>query len=230
MSERTILIVEDDAAIRRGLRGALVSEGYRVLEAPDGLTGLDLGLREDPDLVVLDLMLPGLDGYEVLRRWRDDGLETPVVVLTARGLEEDKVRGLRLGADDYVVKPFGLDELLARIESRLRAWDRERGLSERTTLRLGEATVDFRARTVRRGNDETHLTPKELALLRYLVSREGAAASRAEILDAVWGEDEAVVSRVVDMTVLGLRRKVEADPSSPGHVLTVPRVGYRFRR
>jgi two-component system alkaline phosphatase synthesis response regulator PhoP len=187
MSERTILVVEDDAAIRRGVRDALESEGYRVLEAPDGLTGLETGLREDPDLVILDLMMPGLDGLEVLRRWRADGLDTPVVVLTAKGLEEDRVAGLRLGADDYVVKPFGLAELLARVESRLRVWDRERGLGERTTLRLGEATVDFRARTVRRGEEEVHLTPKELDLLRFFAAREGEALGRAAILDAVWG-------------------------------------------
>jgi two-component system alkaline phosphatase synthesis response regulator PhoP len=230
MTDRTILVVEDDGAIRAGLRAALVSEGYGVLEAPDGLSGLACGLEEDPDLIVLDLMLPGLDGLEVLRRWRADGLETPVLVLTARGLEEDRVRGLRLGADDYVVKPFGLDELLARIASRLRTWDRERGFSERATLRLGDATVDFRACAVRRGDDEIHLTPKEAALLRFLVSREGEALSRAAILAAVWKDDPETVSRVVDMTVLGLRRKVEADSASPRHVLTVPRVGYRFKR
>jgi DNA-binding response OmpR family regulator len=225
LSDRTILLVEDDEAIRRGVKDALVSEGYRVIEAPDGLTGLDLGLRMDPDLVILDLMLPGLEGLEVLRRWRDDGLETPVIVLTARGLEEDRVRGLRLGADDYVVKPFGLDELLARVASRLRAWDRERGLAGRTTVRVGDATVDFRARTVRRGDETTNLTPKEHALLRFLVSREGEALSRAAILDAVWADDPETVSRVVDMTVLGLRRKLD-----PRHIVTVPRVGYRFER
>ena len=140
------------------------------------------------------------------------------------------MRGLRLGADDYVVKPFGLDELLARIASRLRAWDRERGLAPRHALRLGDATVDFRARAVRRGDEEVHLTPKETALLRFLVAREGEALSRAAILAAVWRDDPETVSRVVDMTVLGLRRKIEAEPSSPRHVITVPRVGYRFRR
>jgi two-component system alkaline phosphatase synthesis response regulator PhoP len=230
MDERTILLVEDDATIRRGLRDALESEGHRVLEAADGLTALGLGLREDPDLVILDLMLPGLDGLEVLRRWRADGLETPVIVLTARGLEEDRVKGLRLGADDYVVKPFGLSELLARVASRLRTWDRERGLVGRARLRLGDATVDFRARTVRRGGEAVHLTPKEHALLRFLVSREGEALSRPAILAAVWGEEPETTSRVIDMTVLGLRRKIEADPSAPKHVITVPRVGYRFER
>ena len=230
MGDRRILIVEDEAAIRRGVADALRSEGYDVLEAPDGLTGLAMGLREDPDLVILDLMMPGLDGFEVLRRWRDDGLDTPVIVLTARGLEEDRVKGLRLGADDYVIKPFGLDELLARVASRLRAWDRERGLTGRTTVRVGEATVDFSARAVRRGDETVNLTPKELDLLRFFTTREGEALSRAAILDAVWSDAPETVSRVVDMTVLGLRRKLEADPSQPRHVVTVPRIGYRFQR
>jgi DNA-binding response OmpR family regulator len=230
MGDRRILIVEDEASIRRGVAAALRSEGYDVLEAPDGLTGLGMGLREDPDLVILDLMMPGMDGFEVLRRWRDDGLDTPVIVLTARGLEEDRVRGLRLGADDYVVKPFGLEELLARVESRLRAWDRERGLTGRSTVRVGEATVDFRARTVRRGGETVNLTPKEMDLLRFLVEREGEALSRSAILDAVWGDAPDTVSRVIDMTVMGLRRKLEPDPANPSHVITVPRVGYRFQR
>jgi len=230
MTDRTILLVEDDAAIRRGVGDALRSEGYAVLEAADGLTGLSMGLCEDPDLAILDLMMPGMDGFEVLRRWRADGLETPVIVLTARGLEDDRVKGLQLGADDYVVKPFGLAELLARVESRLRAWDRERGLTGRSTIRVGGATVDFRARTIRRDDTTVNLTPKEQDLLRFFTGREGEALSRAAILDAVWSEDPETVSRVVDMTVMGLRRKLEADPSDPKHVVTVSRVGYRFER
>ena len=149
MTDRRILVVEDDRTIREGLTDALRSEGYEVLAAPDGDTGLRLGLTEDPDLVVLDLMLPGLDGFAVLERLRKDGVETPILVLTARGLEEDKVRGLDLGADDYVVKPFGLSELLARIRSRLRAWDRERGFEGLRRLRFGAVSVDFAARAVK---------------------------------------------------------------------------------
>lgn len=229
MTERRILVVEDDASIRAGLCDALRSEGYGVIEAADGLTGLELGLREDPDLIVLDLMMPGLDGFEVLERLRADGLETPVLVLTARGLEQDRVRGLDLGADDYVVKPFGLRELLARVRSRLRAWDRERGLDRGDVLRFGGITVDFRARGATRDGEEIHLTPQEFALLRFFASKEGAAVSRRDLRAAVWG-DEEVVSRVVDTAILGLRKKVEPDPTSPSHITTVRGVGYRFRR
>ena len=132
-----ILVVEDDEGIREGLRDALESEGYVVLAAADGDEGLRLGLRDDPDLILLDLMLPGLDGFEVLERLRRDHVATPVLVVTARGLEDDRVRGLDLGADDYVVKPFALDELLARVRARLRAWDRERGLDAAAVLRFG---------------------------------------------------------------------------------------------
>ncbi|MHC4469712.1 MAG: response regulator transcription factor [Planctomycetota bacterium] len=229
MADRTILVVEDDAAIRMGVRDALASEGYRVLEAADGDTGLRMGLTEDPDLIVLDLMLPGLDGFEVLRCLRADCVETPVLVLTARGLEQDRVKGLDLGADDYIVKPFGLAELLARVRSRLRSWDRERGLDRGAVLRFGGVTVDFDARSAVKDGEPLHLTPKELDLLAYLASRQGRAVSRAELLGAVWGEEE-VVSRVVDTAILGLRKKVEAEPAEPRHILSVRGVGYRFAR
>jgi DNA-binding response OmpR family regulator len=227
MAERTILVIEDDPAIRMGVVDALSSEGFSVLEAADGDTGLRKGLTEDPDLIVLDLMLPGLDGFEVLRRLRADDVETPVLVLTARGLEEDRVRGLDLGADDYMVKPFGLAEFLARVRSRLRAWDRERGLEGDAVLRFGGVTVHFEARTATRDGEPVNLTPTELDLLRHLASRRGRAVSRAELLRAVW-RDEEVVSRVVDTAVLGLRKKLEATPAAPRHILSVRGIGYRF--
>ena len=229
MTDRRILVIEDDATIREGIEDALRSEDYEVISAEDGLTGLHLGLREDPDLIVLDLMLPGLDGFEVLRRLRADGLETPVLILTARGLEADRVKGLDLGADDYVVKPFGLMEFLARVRSRLRAWDRERGFEDGTVLRFAGVTVDFAARTAARDGGDLGLTPQEFALLEFLASRDGKAAPRADILRAVWGGDE-VHSRVIDTAVLGLRRKVEPDPARPVHLLSVRGVGYRFSR
>lgn len=229
MDERRILVVEDDPAIRLGLRDALRSEGYDVLEAADGPTGLDLGLTEDPDLIVLDLMLPGMDGFEVLRRWRDDGVETPVLVLTARGLERDRVKGLDLGADDYVGKPFSLAELLARVRGRLRAWDRERGLDRGAVVRFGGVTVDFEARRAVRDGEDLGLTPQELDLLAFLVRNEGRAVSRAELLKALWAEEE-VVSRVIDTAILGLRKKVEPDPADPRFVVSVRGVGYRFQR
>jgi DNA-binding response OmpR family regulator len=223
---RRILLVEDDATIRGGLRDALRSEGYEVLEAADGAKGLEAGLRDDPDLIILDLMLPGMDGYEVLERLRRDAVETPVLVLTARGLEEDRVKGFRLGADDYVVKPFSLAELLARVASRLRAWDRERGLSGRRMLRLGGVVIDFAARTARREGEEIGLTPTEIDLLSFLAERRGKAVSRAEILRGVWKVD--VTDRVIDMAVLNLRKKLEEDPAKPVHLVSVRGFGYRL--
>jgi DNA-binding response OmpR family regulator len=223
---RKILVVEDDATIRGGLRDALRSEGYEVLEAADGRKGLDAGLRDDPDLIILDLMLPGMDGYEVLERLRKDAVETPVLVLTAKGLEEDRVKGFALGADDYVVKPFSLAELLARVASRLRAWDRERGLSGRQMLRMGGVVVDFAARTARKDGEEIGLTPTEIDLLLFLAERRGRAVSRAEILRVVWKDD--VTDRVIDMAVLNLRKKLEEDPAKPVHLVSVRGFGYRL--
>jgi DNA-binding response OmpR family regulator len=228
--DKRILVIEDDATIRRGLRDALRSEGYEVLEAADGDAGLALGLTADPDLVVLDLMLPRLDGFEVLKRLRADGVETPVLVLTARSLPQDRVRGLDLGADDYVSKPFGLAELLARVRSRLRAWDRERGLHQGTVLRFGGVTVDFAARRATRDGADLGLTPQELGLLALLARNEGRALSRAEILEALWADRAEVVSRVIDTAILGLRKKVEPDPAHPRHVVSVRGTGYRFTR
>ena len=229
MPRHRILVVEDDAGIREGLQDALEIEGYEVLTAADGQVGLERGLREDPDLILLDLMLPKLDGFEVLERLRRDHVETPILVLTARGLEEDRVRGLDLGADDYVLKPFGLPELLARIRSRLRTWDRERGHDEGRVLRFGDVSVDFEAHRAEKGGEVLVLTPKELALLRYLADREGQAVTRGDLLATVWAEED-VASRVIDTAVLGLRKKVERDPATPRHVISVRGVGYRFER
>jgi DNA-binding response OmpR family regulator len=226
---RRILVIEDDEGIRGAVADALRSEGYEVLTAADGTRGLALGLAEDPDLVLLDLMLPGLDGFEVLRRLRADHVQTPVLVVTARGLEEDRVRGLDLGADDYLVKPFALGELLARVRARLRTWDRERGLDEERVLRFGNVSVDFVARTATRDDVDLRLSPKEFELLRFLADHEGRAVSRVELLRGVWAGEE-VVSRVIDTAVLGLRKKVETDPARPRHVVSVRGLGYRFER
>lgn len=229
MNAPTILVVEDDEAIRQGLQDALQGEGYGVLTCADGESGLEVGLREDPDLIVLDLMLPGLHGFEVLKRLRADHVETPVIVLTALGQERDRVNGLDLGADDYLMKPFSLAELLARVRSRLRAWDRERGLTSRSILRFAGVTVDFRARSALRDGREIGLTPLEFTLLECFAANEGRALSRTHLEHAVWPEDE-VISRVVDTAVLGLRKRIEPDPHKPRHLVSVRGYGYRFRR
>ena len=225
MRRSTILLVEDEPSIREGLRDALEGEGYRVLEAPDGVKGLHSGLTQDPDLILLDLMLPGMDGFDVLRRLRDDGVETPVLCLTARGLEQDRVKGLELGADDYIVKPFGLRELLARVDARLRAWDRERGLVSKEMLHFGSVTADFVGRRVVRDGGDVRLSPQEFDLLRFFAMHEGKALSRAALLRGVWGDGSEAVSRVVDNGVMALRKKL-----GPDHFASVRGVGYRFDR
>lgn len=227
MTARTILVVEDDDAIRMGLTDALEMEGYTVLAAADGEIGLEMGLTEDPDLIVLDVMMPRMDGFEVLKRLRADRLDTPVLMLTARGLERDRVEGLDLGADDYMVKPFSLSELLARIRSRMRSWDRERGLGDERVLRFGDVTVDFTARAAERNGEPVPLTPKEFELLAFFGANPGRALSRVDLLRGVWSDDD-VVSRVIDTAMLGLRKKLEQDPTDPRHFISVRGVGYRF--
>ena len=231
MTHARILVVEDNEDLAFGLRTNLEIEGHEVAVAHDGREGLERALQTPPDLVILDLMLPGLDGFRVLRELRKRDPATPVLVLTARGEEADKVRGLRLGADDYVTKPFGLLELLARVEALLRRAGRAvAGDGERWTF--GEVTVDADRRTVTRAGEVVELSPKELDLLLALLRRDGAVVSRLDLLREVWGyqEEVAVVSRTVDTHVVELRRKLEAEPARPRHILTVRKAGYRLER
>ena len=229
-----ILVVEDNADLAYGLQNNLEIEGYEVRVAEDGETGLKRARAWDPELIILDLMLPDLDGYRVLQHLRKDGIQTPVLILTARGEESDKVLGFRLGADDYVTKPFGVLELLARVEAILR---RVRSAPapgnaesvEGDLVLFGPVSVDARARIVLRDGEEVPLTPKELDLLLALIRREGAVASRLDLLKEVWGHRAAVVSRTVDTHISELRRKLEDEPSDPQHILTVHKAGYRFQ-
>jgi DNA-binding response OmpR family regulator len=226
-----VLVVEDNADLAYGLRNNLEIEGYEVRVAEDGETGLKRARAWNPDLIILDLMLPDLDGYRVLQHLRKEGIRTPVVILTARGEESDKVLGFRLGADDYVTKPFGVLELLARVEAvlrRSRGTDRTPGEDEES-LAFGDIHVDARARRVIKRGREVALTPKELDLLLALVRRDGAVASRQDLLKEVWGHRAAVVSRTVDTHVAELRRKLEDEPAVPRHILTVHKAGYRFQ-
>ncbi|HEU4557311.1 MAG TPA: response regulator transcription factor [Longimicrobium sp.] len=229
---RSILVVEDNPDLAFGLRNNLEIEGYAVEVAADGLTGLDLALRTRPDLIVLDLMLPGLDGYRVLQGLRQNGSTTPVLVLTARGDEADKVRGLKLGADDYVTKPFGLLELLARVEALLRrasSADPAKAEPAPDAVRFGDVEVHPESRTVLRAGAEVPLTPKEFDLLLALIGRGGRIAGRVELMREVWGHRAAIISRTVDTHVAELRRKLEIDPANPRHILTVRKAGYRFQ-
>ena len=228
MSSR-ILLVEDNSALAAGVEHNLRLEGYDVRLAEDGIAGLAAAREWGPDLVILDLMLPDIDGYRVLETLRREGRRMPVIVLTARGEEADKVRGFRLDADQYVTKPFGLMELLERVRSLLRrAAERAGAAPAAAVLRFGDVVVDTAARTVTKGGAPCALTPKAYELLLALVRRKGAVASRMELLREVWGYGGLVMSRTVDSHVAELRRKVEDDPAAPRHIVTVWKVGYRF--
>jgi DNA-binding response OmpR family regulator len=226
-----VLIVEDNADLAYGLRTGLEIEGYEVAVAEDGETGLARARQWLPDLVILDLMLPGMDGYRVLKSLRDDGLEMPVLILTARGQEADKVLGFRLGADDYVTKPCGVLELLARVGAllrRSRMADRGAHGSLEALERFGDVEINPASRTVTKSDEPVALSPKEFDLLLTLVRRRGAVASRVELLREVWGHRVEVMTRTVDIHIAELRRKLEDDPSAPRHILTVWKAGYRL--
>jgi two-component system, OmpR family, alkaline phosphatase synthesis response regulator PhoP len=227
-----VLVVEDNADLAFGLRNNLEIEGYEVLVAADGPAGLAAARTAAPDLIVLDLMLPGMDGYRVLRALRDERRTTPVLILTARGEESDKVRGFRLGADDYVTKPFGVLELLARVEALLRRAGGAATAAEANGDHqcFGDVAVDTATRTVTRRGEPVCLAPLEFDLLVALLRRGGTVATRLELLKEVWGYRAAVVSRTVDTHVAELRRKLEDDPAEPRHILTVRKAGYRLQR
>jgi DNA-binding response OmpR family regulator len=222
-----VLIIEDEPDLAMGLRDNLQFEGYQVVVAADGEAGLRAAQRSRPHLVLLDVMLPGMDGFEVLRRLRQRGLRAPVLMLTARGQEIDKVRGLELGADDYITKPFGVRELMARIKAALRRAQNEP--AERLEeLRVGSARVSFLSGKVVRGRREVPLGHYEAEVLRILVAEAGQVVERARILEEVWGLENEPLNRSVDNHVVSLRRKIEEDPARPRHILTVHGFGYKF--
>jgi two-component system, OmpR family, alkaline phosphatase synthesis response regulator PhoP len=227
-----ILVVEDNLALAEGVAYNLRHEGHEVRIAEDGESGLAEARAWSPSLVILDLMLPRLDGYGVLSAIRSDRNDVPVIILTARGEEADKVRGFRLDADQYVTKPFGVLELLERVGSLLRrSAPRMPGAhasSSRESIRFGGVVVDVDARTAMRNGVPCVLTPKAFELLLALVGRGGRVATRQELLKEVWGYGAFVLSRTVDSHIAELRRKLEDDPARPRHIVTVWKVGYRF--
>ncbi len=231
-----ILLIEDNLDLAFGLRNNLEIEGYEVETAENGKSGLEAFSRANPDLLILDLMLPELDGFRVLRSIRQQGHSTPVLLLTAKGEEADKVRGLRMGADDYVTKPFGLLELLARVEALLRRANAGAASANSATSkplgiqRFGMIEVDPAARTVSRESKAVELAPKEFDLLMALLHARGAVVSRLQLMREVWGYSAAVVSRTVDTHVAELRRKLEENPAVPRHILTVRKTGYRIKQ
>ena len=225
-----ILVVEDNPDLAFGLRTTLEIEGYDVDVAGDGAQGIARARAGKPDLVILDLMLPGMNGYQVLRTLRDEGVETPVLILTARGEEADKVLGFRLGADDYVTTPFGRLELLARVSALLRRAARPSQAAVAPAEKFGDVVINTAARTVMRNGASVSLTPKEFDLLVALVRRRGSVASRHELLREVWEHQAEVQTRTVDIHIAELRRKLEPDPSAPRHILTVWKAGYRLEQ
>jgi DNA-binding response OmpR family regulator len=221
----SILLVEDNRDYAETLRSNLTREGYEVHTAFTGTDGLERARELRPDLIILDLMLPAMNGYTVLQRLRDEGSDMPVLIMTARGTEDEKLRGFGLGADDYIVKPCGLLEILARVRALLK---RGGARAEKQQTRIGDLAIDFAARIVRRGDAELPLRPKEFDLLAALVRHRGRVVSRAELLREVWGYTSDSQSRTVETHLASLREHLGDDPQSPRYIVTVRRAGYRL--
>jgi DNA-binding response OmpR family regulator len=221
-----VLIVEDDEAMAVALRDGFTYEGYEVRLAQDGVGGLKMATEGNPDLILLDVMLPKMSGLDVCRRIRQNGSKIPIIMLTARGQEIDKVLGLKIGADDYVTKPFGFLELMARVEAVLRRASGYAGGVD--TYRFGDVEVDFKRMETRKGGTEITLSHREFDLLKFLIDHRGEVLPRERILAAVWGLESGSLTRTVDMHVAKLRKKIESRPSDPVHIITVHRVGYKF--
>jgi two-component system, OmpR family, alkaline phosphatase synthesis response regulator PhoP len=224
MRGSSVLIIEDDPALLRGLKDNFEAQNYRVQLARDGREGLAVALANPPDLLVLDIMLPKVNGFEICRALRAKRLEMPIIMLTAKGQEEDIVRGLELGADDYVTKPFSIRELMARAKAFLR----RREAVESTVFHFGDCKLDLAAHKLFRNGEEVSLTAKEFRLLEFLLKRAGRALTRDQILDGVWGNDIMVNDRSVDRCVTTLRAKIESDARRPCHIQTIRDIGYRF--
>jgi DNA-binding response OmpR family regulator len=224
-----VLVIEDEAAILRGLADNLRLESYEVLTATDGESGYELLRSQKPDLVVLDLMLPRMSGYDVCRKARAGGIQTPILMLTARGQEMDRVAGLDLGADDYVAKPFSLPELLARIRALLRRSQAGAEADELIgSLAFDNVEIDFEKYEARSAGREVEMTREEFQVLRHLASRPGQVVTREELLEAVWGYEKYPTTRTVDNHILSLRTKLERESGKPRHLLTVHGVGYKW--
>ncbi|MBZ0258109.1 response regulator transcription factor [bacterium] len=222
-----ILIIEDEPDMRRGLQDNLEFENYEVVTTANGVEGLRLAQKEDFDLILLDLMLPGMDGIDVCRHLKDGGSLTPIIMLTARGSEADKIEGLEIGADDYITKPFSLRELLARIKVILRRTQLEPRESIHT-FEFAGVLIDFDHMTVTKNGEELEFSPREIEIMKLLVESEGKIVTREQFLKQVWGYDNVPATRTVDNHIAKLRQKIEDEPDSPQHIITAHRQGYRF--
>lgn len=223
---KSILVIEDDAAIRAGVEESLRLEHYNVMSASDGERGYQLARQEKIDLILLDLMLPGRNGEDVCRTLRAEGIGTPIIMLTCKGEEIDKIVGLEMGADDYITKPFSVRELMARIRAVMR-----RGsvpTKEIDEYTVGDLYLDFRKQEAIKGSESLKLSAMEFKILKYFIAHEGEVVTRDMLLDEVWGYDTFPTTRTVDNYILALRKKLEDDPSQPRHLLTMHKAGYKF--
>ncbi len=221
-----VLIIEDEPNMVLGLKDSCEYEGYEVSVARDGKEGLEKALTEKPDIILLDVMLPLMSGIDVCRTLRSRGIETPILMLTARSQEVDKVVGLDVGADDYVTKPFSIMELLARIRAHLRRAGKQIVAIE--SFAFGDVELNFKKYAARKGGEALELSAREFEILRYLIQRRGEIVTRDQLLDEVWGYDSMPVTRTVDNHIAKLRQKIERQPSEPQHIITIHRLGYRF--
>jgi len=227
--KRQLLLIEDDKTLRETTKAFLEAEGFKVKTAPDGESGWAMALQESTNLIILDVVLPGVAGFEFCRRLREKGCTTPVIFLTGQKRDEiDKVMGLDLGGDDYMLKPFGQRELLARINAVLRRADLK--ALPAGEIVFGDVRIDFKKKTAFKKGLELVLTAKEFGLLELLAAHEGEVVDRNTILNVVWGYDVYPTTRTVDTFIHNLRRKIEKDPSRPAHILTIPRMGYKFHK
>ena len=223
---KRVLIVEDDKAILRGLVDSFKAEHFEVETSTDGEQGFSIAKKSKCDILILDVMLPGMNGFDICRQLRSDGVKTPILMLTGKGEEIDKVMGLELGADDYLTKPFSVKELLARVKALLR---RQADIhTEMTEATFGDVYVDFKKQEAVKGKKKLDLKAKEFQLLKYFVEREGDVISRNQLLDDVWGYEAMPTTRTVDNYILSLRKKIETSSSKPKHLLTIHTAGYKF--
>ena len=223
---KSILIIEDDVSILRGLKDNLEYEGYGVITETNGLKGLELAIEKKPDLILLDIMLPGMNGYEICRKIKKEKHELPVIMITARGSEMDKISGLDIGADDYVTKPFSIPELMARVRAVFRRTAQVYNIPEKYSY--GIVKLDFKKYQAFRNNKEINLSSKEFAIMEYFIKHEGETIHRHDLLNEVWGFKVMPTTRTVDNFVLDLRKKLEENPSKPKHIVSVRGIGYRF--
>lgn len=225
--EEIILIIEDEEDLVKGLKLNLADEGYQIEWAPDGEKGLRMAIEESPDLIILDIMMPKMSGLDVCREIRKKGLNVPIIMLTAKGEEIDKVVGLEIGADDYMTKPFSIRELLARIKAHLRR-EKRGGKTVPDVYTFADVAIDFTRFKVRRGTREWNLTSLEVEILKYFIKHVNEVVSRDDLLDKVWGFDKFPTTRTIDNHILKLRKKIEEDLSHPKHILSIYGEGYRF--